>query len=359
MSTTIETMDKKTAKVAKQQIITSLIGKEEAFKILAIAKAMRISTLILGVPGTGKTNLVLDYAAGYFAGDQTKGMESTFILETDEGTKSSEIKGTLDVEKLVIDNKYALSTPIAHAKFVIINEVDKASSGLRNAMLGVMNERILFNGDQKIPCNWEVFVGTANEIPKEEIKSPFWDRFMIKYQMERTTAANMMKYYKAGDKKFSSTFQLPCPTAEDIEAVNIEMEKLEIFLSHTRNHLSDRTLSFVPKLAKVVSIIYEKGIDAALVKTAELLTGDTTLARELNKKLAPAEKRAVEDKIDLLPGIQDEDQLKRAIEEIENMVEKYKKAGKLTDKDEDELTTSVEKVMEKHPFVVFEGVERD
>ncbi len=43
-----------------------------------------------------------------------------YILETDEGTKASEIKGMPDLGKLFTENKYDLNTPIADAEIVIV-----------------------------------------------------------------------------------------------------------------------------------------------------------------------------------------------------------------------------------------------
>lgn len=346
-------------KMNQEVIETSLIGKEEIFKILAIAKAMGVGILLIGEKGTSKTACVMDYAKTHYGGDEEKMMAESFILETDEGTKSSEVKGTLDIEALVMDNKYAVNAPITTAKYVVINEVDKASSGLRNALMGIMNEHILFAGKEKIKCAWEVFVGTANTIPKEELGSPFWDRFLIKHQVERISAGQMKKYFAGGDKKFHTTLKQNCPTIEQINAVSIPLDKLDVFISLVRPKVSDRTLTFVPKLTRVISLIYGITVESALVKAAVMLTGDNNLGKELDKKLAPAEKRAVLDKIDLLQGIQDEAQLQKATDEIENMVNKYEKAGKLKEEDINEISKIIEDVMKNHPIVNFSGIDKD
>lgn len=354
---TTQTTGTEVSRMNQEVIKTQLIGKEEVFKILAIGKAMGTPILLIGQPGVSKTACVLDYAKANYGGDYAKMMQEAFILETDEGTKSSEVKGTLDIEQLVMDNKYAINAPITSAKYVVINEVDKASSGLRNALMGIMNEHILFSGKEKVPCEWNTFVATCNEIPKEEIKSPFWDRFLIKHTVERVTAAQMLKYFKNGDKDFHLEIKQNCPTEDQVKAVNVPHEKLEIFMGSVRNRITDRTLTFVPKLTRVISLIYGIGIDSALVKAAVMLTGDTSLGKELDKKLAPAEKRAVLDKIDLLSGIQDEGQLQSATTEIENLVNKYEKAGKLTEQDIAEITKVIEDVMRTHPIVNFQGID--
>ena len=182
MAKVTKTITKKTTQEVRS-IETSLINKEEVFKMLALAEATGLPLLLVGEPGVAKTKTIIDYAKAWLNRDgkmtQQDFMNKIYVLETDEGTKASEIKGMPDLERLFTDNKYELNTPIADADIVIINEVDKASSAIRNAMLGVMNEKFLFNGKHKIPCKWKLFVATCNEIPKEERDSPFWDRFMF------------------------------------------------------------------------------------------------------------------------------------------------------------------------------------
>lgn len=360
----MESSSKATTPVVKKiEIVTGLTGKDEVFRMLAIARATKLPLLLVGEAGVSKTACVLDFAhASYPTREET--IKKVYILETDEGTRTSEIKGTLNVKDLVVHNNYSLHVPIANAPVVIINEVDKASSGLRNAMLGVMNEGIVFNGEDKLPCAWKneadgLFVATCNVIPKEEVGNPFWDRFMLKFTVGRVSANEMIKYFKNGGKAFSQTLKINVPTPEEVAdfTKTIPIDKLETFISLVRTKCSDRTLSFVPTIAAAVALVYKVGIDKALVKTAWLLTNDNALAKELDKKLSPAEKRAVMDKIDLLPGIQDEKQLEQAIDALEKMVESYQKAGKLTEDDIREIETAVNTAMENHPIAEYDGVD--
>ena len=229
MAKAAKTITKKTTQEVRQ-IETSLINKEEVFKMLALAEATGLPILLVGEPGTAKTKTVIDYAKAWLNKDgkmtHEDFMNKIYVLETDEGTKASEIKGMPDLQTLFTENKYELNTPIADADIVVINEVDKASSAIRNAMLGVMNEKFLFNGKHKVPCKWKLFIATCNEIPKDEMNSPFWDRFMIKMNVNRVSAGEMAKYYEKGGRNYREKFAIGIPNKAEIAYVEIPVKKL-------------------------------------------------------------------------------------------------------------------------------------
>lgn len=253
------------------------------------------------------------------------------------------------MEKLVTDNKYELDSHITKADTVIINEVDKASSSLRNSLLGIMNEKVLFNGKDKIPCNWKLFVATCNEIPKEEEKNPFWDRFALKMTVNRLGAGDLIKYYKNGGKDYKGTIKVKVPTRADIDAVNVPHDKLEKFIHLSYKTCSDRTLSFVPLMTKAVSLVYDCSVDKALIKVCELLV-DKTAANNLSKELLTPEKRQIMDKIDMIQGMTSEKQIENAMEEVEKLVGTYHQKGKLHDSDILELKQVIEATMSNHPY---------
>lgn len=338
--------------VEQRNIETTMVNKDEVFRMLALAEATGLPLLLVGPPGVGKTKAVIDYAKAWLNKDNTMTAQDfadkMYILETDEGTKASEVKGMPDLNVLFTQNKYELNAPIATADIVVINEVDKASSGIRNAMLGVMNEKFLFNGKHKVPCKWKLFVATCNEIPKEEVGNPFWDRFMLKLNVSRVAASDMMDYYQKGARNFKQSLTIGIPNKAEIDAVVVSPKKLEKYLEVGYHNSSDRTLTFVPNMAKAVSYIWDCSIDKALVKTAELMI-NSAAASQLSDRLMSNEVKAMMSKIEMLQSYTSNEKLELAIAEIENQVNTYVSKGLIDEGQVGEIEVALQQALDSHP----------
>lgn len=346
-----KSITKKTTQEVRH-IETSLINKEEVFKMLALAEATGLPLLLVGEPGVAKTKTIIEYAKAWLNKDGKMSAEDfqnkMYILETDEGTKASEIKGMPDLGKLFTQNTYELDTPIANADIVIINEVDKASSAIRNAMLGVMNEKFLFNGKHKVPCKWKLFIATCNEIPKEEANSPFWDRFMLKMTVNRVSAGEMSKYYAKGARNYREKFTIGIPNQAEMDSVEVPSNKLDKYLEVGYQHSSDRTLTFVPRLTKAVSYVWDISIDKALVKTANIMISQSA-ASELNNKLISPEIKAVMSKVEMLHSHSNNEALELAVAEIESLINAYATRGVIDTGQVEEIEQTIQVILESHP----------
>ena len=277
-----------------RKINTNLMKKLETFKVMALGEAVSTPILLIGPPGVAKTASVIDFAKASLG---SIGSNDMFLLETDEGTRSNAVKGNVDLEALTTTNKYKVDSPITSARVVVINEIDKASASLRNSLLGIMNEKVLFNGKEKIDCQWTNFIATCNEIPEDEKDSPFWDRFLITHEVSRLSRTDMMNYYSKGGKAFSQNHKITLPEQEDIDAITLDNDKLKKVLDISHSELSDRALSFLPTLVKNVMCVWKLNADRAMVKTVELLINKSK-ANELAKTLVHEKVRAIYDIVD-------------------------------------------------------------
>lgn len=270
--------------------------KLETFRVMALGESVKTPILLIGPPGVAKTAAVIDFATAALG---KLGNDDLFLLETDEGTRSNAVKGNVDLEALTTTNKYKIDSPITSARVVVINEIDKASASLRNSLLGIMNEKVLFNGKEKIDCQWNNFIATCNEIPDDEKDSPFWDRFLVTHEVGRLSRADMLDYYAKGGKSFRQTHKIQLPEQVDIDAITLDPAKLKKVLDMVHEKLSDRALSFLPTLVKNVMCVWGMSQNKALVKTASLLAGKA-IAKNLAAVLVDPKLRSVYDIIDAI-----------------------------------------------------------
>jgi hypothetical protein len=332
----------------KRTITTNLMKKLETFRVMALGEAMNTPILLIGMPGVAKTAAVIDFAKASLNG--TLGDNDLFLLETDEGTRSNAIKGNIDLEELTLNQKYRVNSPITSSKIVVINEIDKASASLRNSLLGVMNERILFNGNEKVPCVWTNFIATCNSIPDDEKDSPFWDRFLVTFHVNRLSQSDILNYYDKGGKLFSQNHNINIPEDSDLAAITLDPGKLKKAIDVIYSDLSDRSLSFLPNLIKNVMVVWSMSEQRGIVKTVELLVGKEKAA-QVSKVLVPKEFRELLDTIDVLGQSVNNEEYNKQYDKIEGLFNGLRSAGKLTDEDMVDVKNSINAQEEKLPFL--------
>jgi len=331
----------------KKTINTNLMKKQETFKVMALGEAMRTPILLIGPPGVAKTAAVIDFATASLGALADNDL---FLLETDEGTRSNAVKGNIDLAALTTTNVYKVDSPITRAKVVVINEIDKASPSLRNSLLGIMNERILFNGTEKIDCVWNNFIATCNEIPDDEKDSPFWDRFLITHKVNRLSQSDMLNYYSKGGKSFRQNHNINLPEEADIVSITLNPDKLKKVLDVCHKDLSDRALSFLPLLVKNVMCVWGMNEDRGLVKTTELLI-DKSTANKLAKTLVPKEVRDLYDIIDGIGQCVSDSEYNKQYDRLEIAYANASKSGHISKNDAADLQEKIAQEESKLEFL--------
>lgn len=298
----------------KRVIKTSLYGKEEMFRIIALGEVTRLPILFVGVPGVAKTAVLMDYAEAMYNGDKNMIKLNTFILELDEGTKNSEIKGRPDMKSLLEDKRYIVDAPIADAEYVLINEVDKGSSGVRNTLLSVMREKALFLGHEVRDCKWKLFAGSCNEINKDNADAPFWDRFLIKFKVERVSVETMFDSWNGSPVEF----ELNIPNYEEVQKCALNMSKMHKFVAYIHADVSDRTIYQLPNLVKSIKLIWEIGDAQAIAKACELVA--PVHVQGVIGVIEDKRVSAIKTKIGQISGMSDMDQLALFMKDMDKSI---------------------------------------
>jgi MoxR-like ATPase len=282
----------------QRPIKTRLVGKQEVFNLLALGECTKLPVLLVGEPGVAKTQTLLDFAAAKYNYSRDEVAKKTFVIELDEGTKTSEIKGRVNMKSLLEDKEYKLDAPIADAEFILVNEVDKGTSGVRNTLLSIMREKAIFYGDHVKKCNWQVMAGSCNVIPDDELENPFWDRFVLTQKVERVGVDMMHGLWK--ESKIQE-INVNVPTNNEISTCTIDKKHMKKFLDVIYGAVSDRSAFHVPVIVKAVKLVYGLDDIGAILKACELIAPSRTA--EIAAKLESKRENNLRSQIESIKGV--------------------------------------------------------
>jgi hypothetical protein len=155
-----------------------LIEREALVELIALAAVAGEHVLVLGPPGTAKSEAVRRAARGL------GGRYFEYLLG--RFTEPGELFGPVDLRRLregVVAVETAGMLPEAEVAF--LDEVFLGSTAILNTLLGILNERTFRRGSTRLACPLRVCVGASNSLPDDDSLAPFADRFLVRAFLDR------------------------------------------------------------------------------------------------------------------------------------------------------------------------------
>ncbi|MBL8491702.1 MAG: AAA family ATPase [Rhodocyclaceae bacterium] len=181
--------------MAIDALADGLIERTLAIRLGLLAALAGEHLLLVGPPGTAKSELArrLHKAfpdAGYFERLLTR-----FSVP-------EELFGPLSIAALEGD-RYERQTEgyLPSASIAFIDEVFKANSAILNALLTLLNEREFDNGNRRMTCPLISVVGASNEVPDDDLLAAFYDRFLLRIQIEPVARESFAGLIRGIDRK--------------------------------------------------------------------------------------------------------------------------------------------------------------
>ena len=247
------------------------VGKDEMVEMIILCAIAQEHMLIVGPPGTAKSDLVKRFAL--LCSGIPEGSENIPYFEylLTQFTEPNEIFGPVDVKSFQEGTGYHRMTQkmMPNAEIVFLDEVFKANSAILNALLTILNERIFYNGGVATDVSLLFAIGATNEVPKASELHALYDRFLIRLWTDHVEEERFPELFKLGWKleceRIKEGYKFvhkPWTTTANIRRIYLELNNVD--LSAIENHyrevvrrirsegilLSDRR---VIKLLKLIS----------------------------------------------------------------------------------------------------------
>lgn len=153
---------------------SSHLERESVIDGLLATVLSRQNAFLLGVPGTGKSDLVRSICNGisdakYFG----------YLLSPT--TDPSEVFGPVAVTKLLNDEYTRdIEGYLPSCNIAFLDELFRGNSAILNSLLTLLNERTFNNGKVNVSTPIESIVAATNSWPDEESLQAFGDRFLFR-----------------------------------------------------------------------------------------------------------------------------------------------------------------------------------
>src|SRR5262245_20854677 len=146
----------------RQSLGRFFVAKQEVLDLMVVAALAQEPLLLVGPPGTAKSDLVVKFkdALGLTDADYFEYMLTRF-------TEPSEIIGPIDIT-LLREGRYIRREQgkLPTARLAFLDEIFKSNSAILNILLTIINERKFYQDGMPQPVRLRVLFAATNEVPE-------------------------------------------------------------------------------------------------------------------------------------------------------------------------------------------------
>jgi MoxR-like ATPase len=259
-----------------------LVAKQELIDLMVVSAVAQEPLLLVGPPGTAKSDLVLKFKDALGLGD-----DDYFEYMLTRFTEPSEIIGPIDINQLR-EGRYLRREQgkLPTARLAFLDEIFKSNSAILNILLTIVNERKFYQDGTPQPVRLRVLFAATNEVPEQGELAALKDRFVLKAESRSVQDEHFADLIDAGVRGEVYRGLNQKPWAEGHCTLD-DLLKAHSYLTHLFGRrqgtgddaLYDRALFFPPEVFRefqrlVKTLVREDRIfisDRKLVKLYKLL----------------------------------------------------------------------------------------
>jgi len=240
-----------------EMLSAPFVGREEEARVLTLALLSKEHVILIGEPGTAKSALARR------AADLMSAKFFMYLLT--KYTEPAELFGALDVNALKQGiYKRITKDRLPESEIAFLDEIFNANSAILNALLSLLNERVIYDGYNVIKVPLRTLISASNRVPDEPELDALYDRLLLRHYARPVSEdqwkdlINSAWDYEFSDKwHISQTIMTVSQLDElyslipqvDLSAVKSKLLKLYAMLEEKGIHLTDRRKGKVLKIA--------------------------------------------------------------------------------------------------------------
>src|SRR6202047_1792361 len=154
------------------------VAKQDLIDLMLIAAVAQEPLLLVGPPGTAKSDLVLKFKDALGIAD-----EDYFEYMLTRFTEPSEIIGPIDIG-LLRQGRYVRREQgkLPTCRLAFLDEIFKSNSAILNILLTIINEKKFYQDGVPQPVRLRVLFAATNEVPEQSELGALKERFVLKHE---------------------------------------------------------------------------------------------------------------------------------------------------------------------------------